>query len=308
MYSHPHEAIHEQLRLLRWWEQYHRDNWRGLTSHKDGQLFEPSTRFQNSAAALNLDLFESASPTWVDRDISDGLLAAMSTLPTVNPLEEQDIPFPAGFALLGGKPWPAGGALGTAGKFNDDRIGARALAWKTYEWGVYLFGFGIFHPDDLGITDDPLMFSWSVPWSFGESVESVPDDALTMGGAPAAEEREEMIYERSTMYALWSFMAQKIVGTDKVGFGRAIRRSLPANYHGEHFIREIVLRSYAKHESHGDTEEGGHLTARHIVRGHWRNQWYPSRDVHKPLWIEAYIKGPEGTPLRDGTQLVKVVR
>lgn len=29
----------------------------------------------------------------------------------------------------------------------------------------------------------------------------------------------------------------------------------------------------------------------HWVRGHWRNQWYPSAQEHRPRWIDGFIKG-----------------
>jgi hypothetical protein len=35
-----------------------------------------------------------------------------------------------------------------------------------------------------------------------------------------------------------------------------------------------------------------------VVRGHWRNQWYPSQGVHKPKFIESYCKGPDDKPLK----------
>jgi hypothetical protein len=34
------------------------------------------------------------------------------------------------------------------------------------------------------------------------------------------------------------------------------------------------------------------------VDGHWRDQWYPASEVHRPIWIDGYIKGPEGAPLK----------
>lgn len=37
---------------------------------------------------------------------------------------------------------------------------------------------------------------------------------------------------------------------------------------------------------------------RWFVRGHWRRQWHPSLQAHKPLWIAPYIKGPEGLPIK----------
>lgn len=36
---------------------------------------------------------------------------------------------------------------------------------------------------------------------------------------------------------------------------------------------------------------------RWLVSGHWRNQWYPSEGVHRPIWIDAFVKGPSDAPL-----------
>jgi hypothetical protein len=39
-------------------------------------------------------------------------------------------------------------------------------------------------------------------------------------------------------------------------------------------------------------------TVRWMVGGHWRNQWYPATEVHRPRWIDAYVKGPAEAPLK----------
>ena len=43
-----------------------------------------------------------------------------------------------------------------------------------------------------------------------------------------------------------------------------------------------------------------------IVSGHYRNQWYPSDETHKIIWIPPYVKGPEDKPLKQ--RLYKVAR
>jgi hypothetical protein len=35
-----------------------------------------------------------------------------------------------------------------------------------------------------------------------------------------------------------------------------------------------------------------------VVRGHWRQQFYPSRHGTQPIWITPYVKGPEDKPLK----------
>ncbi len=34
------------------------------------------------------------------------------------------------------------------------------------------------------------------------------------------------------------------------------------------------------------------------VRGHWRNQYYPSESIHKPVFVESYVKGPSDKPFK----------
>jgi hypothetical protein len=46
-----------------------------------------------------------------------------------------------------------------------------------------------------------------------------------------------------------------------------------------------------------EDEFGREWSHRWVVRGHWREQWYPSEGVHRLIWIEAFVKGPEDRPL-----------
>lgn len=45
------------------------------------------------------------------------------------------------------------------------------------------------------------------------------------------------------------------------------------------------------------TEPKRHYTHRWVVRGHWKRQWYPSQNRHRPIWISTYIAGPADTPI-----------
>lgn len=53
---------------------------------------------------------------------------------------------------------------------------------------------------------------------------------------------------------------------------------------------------------------GGGREYRHrwIVRGHWRQHWYPSLGDHRPRWILPYPKGPAGAPLLGGDKVTVV--
>lgn len=63
-------------------------------------------------------------------------------------------------------------------------------------------------------------------------------------------------------------------------------------------ITSVALRPMRHADVGRTTSTGRHLTVRHVVRGHWRRQYHPSDGSHRPTWIDSYIKGPEGAPLR----------
>lgn len=45
---------------------------------------------------------------------------------------------------------------------------------------------------------------------------------------------------------------------------------------------------------------------RWVVRGHWRNQWYPTLGDHRPKWIAPYLKGPDDAPLLGGEKVTVI--
>ncbi len=60
----------------------------------------------------------------------------------------------------------------------------------------------------------------------------------------------------------------------------------------KHRVNKIVLRQkISKSNESIKNSKRGILTKSHIVRGHWRNQWYPKEEFHKPKWIDPYWKG-----------------
>lgn len=56
-------------------------------------------------------------------------------------------------------------------------------------------------------------------------------------------------------------------------------------------------------------KDGSGRAYRHrwIVHGHWRNHWYPSRQTHRPIWIDQHVKGPDGAPILDPAKLVNIL-
>lgn len=67
-------------------------------------------------------------------------------------------------------------------------------------------------------------------------------------------------------------------------------------------INVITLRR--KRTSKKETDGSREYTTRWIVKGHWRKQWYPSKDKHQWKYIHEYVKGPEGLPIKKGARRV----
>lgn len=98
------------------------------------------------------------------------------------------------------------------------------------------------------------------------------------------------------LYTAWIFMQQSELTT----VSPVNSRSPNPKRKGEmktHKVSVIDMRRYEPTVAApgGNSREHDH---RWIVSGHWRNQWYPKRGINKPKWIPAYIKGPEGAPVR----------
>lgn len=49
-------------------------------------------------------------------------------------------------------------------------------------------------------------------------------------------------------------------------------------------------------------------SCRFVVHGFMRNQWYPKRSEHAPIWIDSYVKGPSDKPLKADAPRIFAVR
>lgn len=100
----------------------------------------------------------------------------------------------------------------------------------------------------------------------------------------------------------WLLMQQQLADVSEVDPDRATRKRLRRIGQESAPIRVIELRR-PKHTSSEPGESGRNYTHRWITRGHWRQQWYPARQVHRPVWIAPHVKGPEGAPMIGGEKV-----
>lgn len=100
---------------------------------------------------------------------------------------------------------------------------------------------------------------------------------------------------------------QKVVAVDHEPSQKHVREhAIRSGIQQAEMIRVVHLRRAESEESH-QTENSKDWTCQWFVRGHWRQQWYPSRGERSPLWIMPYVKGPEDKPLKAPAQTVFAV-
>jgi hypothetical protein len=154
-------------------------------------------------------------------------------------------------------------------------------------------------------------------WSFGKEATEIdapgPDDELgavihygTDTVVPNDPRGITHVHNlRKVLYSIWHLCNERVEREEvdrkaRRRYERATRRPAPK-------ISVVDIRRRSNPHPTG-TSEHREWTHRWIVSGHWRRQWYPSVEEHRPIWIEPYVKGPEGLPIESGPAKVKVVK
>lgn len=105
----------------------------------------------------------------------------------------------------------------------------------------------------------------------------------------------------AVLKAMWLLMAQPMATVQEVEYDRTTRRRIARLGKEPPPVRVVSLRRSPSDRGDGESDREYHH--QWIVKGHWRQQWYPSRGVHRPAWIAPHIKGPEGAPLIGGEKV-----
>ena len=108
------------------------------------------------------------------------------------------------------------------------------------------------------------------------------------------------------------FMNQQIlvthVGQPSRSMKRRYEKEAKKPWDPDKNVKIILLRRIAQRDHSSDDSESRNWHYRWIVRGHWRQQWYPKQKVHMPKWIGSYVKGPEDKPVKESQKLFAIVR
>jgi hypothetical protein len=225
--------------------------------------------------------------------------AAGKTLPAFK-VDEEDLPSPAGLMLF---EHPLHDVIVESDGI-DTKI--QAVSWsiaRNDELGPSLwlsFYANLDHSrDEIEARYGPvlggipkLFYSHDCEWSFNSGHRPGDRDALSIWGR--------------IVISTWLLMRQPLTTETDVPTPRAVRKRLARAGHKAAPVRVIELRRPKSSGEPGAGESNYHH--QWIVRGHWRQHWYPKRQVHRPVWIAPHIKGPEGAPLIGGEKVYALKR
>ena len=302
------KALDEQLGLWRWYQTRH-----GL-SYLAESYADTLAGLPEGSGAVDLcralyaneagDKLLACDPIYVSADMCE-LIEAASEGFQPEPLLPTDLLTPIGFVYLD-QPWRVldrfdepvtidafswtplvsagdGEVMGETRPLSPEEILKRWEPGQKYVGGI---GLTLYSRTPGG----RLIPFHVTPWYFGMSFDG----------------NEVDIHGRDTGAAWWwrllqtafRIAMQPITARHSQVLHRAQRREWERLRGGA--VRDPEVLVVRLRRETGEREEGNGgsvLTKRHLVQGHWRNQWYPSANAHRQIWIGTYIKGPEGAPL-----------
>jgi hypothetical protein len=134
-----------------------------------------------------------------------------------------------------------------------------------------------------------------IPWHCGEDLEFI---AARAANADPPDKLNRLTMKLRYFAASWALISQTVLATDRKVADRPTRRRAARMIDDVPLVRVIRLRRTA-HPKHGSQPvENREYSCQWVVSGHWRQQWYRSRQVHQPKWIAPYVKGDPSKPLK----------
>ncbi len=245
---------------------------------------------------------------FVGADMADLAIAAAESLPSFG-IAAADIPSEYGFIVFA-KPIKT---VGTPEDEYDDLTHICAAAWGPSPYpspagAVWISWYSDKLTNYAGIDprrNMPEIVKRVDVNSFGrlayDNEENVPFGAEIMVGSLDGEVMEKPENAWAQLKTAWLLMQQPVTTTTDAQFDRAERRRLARQKLDDKPVRVINLRRRAHASASGESDREYHH--QWIVRGHWRQQWYATREVHRPVWIAPHIKGPEGAPMLGGEKV-----
>ncbi len=271
--------------------------------------------------------FEEADPMYVSSVVAELVDHARETF-EVEPLQPWDLPCMIAFALL---PRP----LNITNLYGHD-TSFRAISWipvsrsSEVGWsednppqGVWYTLWSDIDDPDAYKRDDKTKLEraiwerigkWSVLHSglleFGEEAYGffgMNNKALldSLEGEPEYPQAYSRVQTWVFLQSFWRLSRQVVLAKERLP--RQLRRDRKRHYRSEDVT---VIRLRRESHEHDHDVEDVDWKYQWVVRGHWRNQYYPglgpvhnddgtlNKESHRQIWISPYMKGPEDAPVK----------
>jgi hypothetical protein len=145
----------------------------------------------------------------------------------------------------------------------------------------------------------------TAPWvpvvmTFGSSSGQISDVRASDKEPLNQSEKYDIAFLASVFGTLSLFAKQRLLTSERQQVDRHARKRIAKEAPlVDPTVRVVKLRTRETISHDADRGEA-HVdwACRWMVRGHWRQQFFPSRKAHQPIWITPHIKGPDDKPLR----------
>lgn len=273
------------------------------------QLLARLSPAERAVEQARIDAIRHSPLWWVSPDMTALALEASRSLPAWSP--RGAAPGTTGILLWAGQmpTAPFDGAhtdtwTRTAfGTLQPPEVPIRGVQWRVTPDAIEIYS--VVRRDDLPAGAWRIPVAGTVP-STGVHLESevLTSPIVDEEGGPLGVDRSWMDSFVAMVGATWRLMVEPAVTDDVVRPARAGRRRSPR---GPVTVRVVDLHAATPRQPAApEARATWHLTARHLVRGHWRMQPVgPGRTQREPRWIAAHLRGPDGTPLAPSPDVVR---
>lgn len=238
---------------------------------------------------------------WIAPEMVDLVLAAGKSMPGVN-FTPDHLPSPSGFAYFAKDWFIEGQSIAPVAASSPTGMHVIAISWSTTELANGEVGAFVCLHDDISRVRQPG--DVHVPDPVPARYEEIPFGQLSPGAVESV--------THGVLLSYWILCQQRVASisrghVDRGRRRRAERLGLPLDV--EDGIRVVTLRRQAPSKTE-PSAEGQHTewSCRWVVDGHWRQQWYPSSEEHRPVWIAPHVKGPDDAPLVLKDRVYRFVR
>lgn len=146
----------------------------------------------------------------------------------------------------------------------------------------------------------------SVGMYHGESLSDVVHRALS--SPPPEEELARVGVLTKTILTLFHLMSERLTVALPQSLRANVKSKLASKGYATFEAPKLITLRRGHQERQEAVEGGREYQCQWHVRGHWRRQPYRSNGEVRPVFIEAYIKGPEDKPLKPVQHPVFIAR